>query len=266
MVGNCITVTASDGTNTGTAIYTGDITVDKTVPTVTGVIEDGIYNISKTITFNEGIATLNGGAFTSGSQAVDEQTYTLVVTDAAGNSTTTHFTIDKSAPTVNVPTSTSTQNTSITVQANATDTTTMQYLFNKDGGDQGTWQTENTYNFTGLAANTAYAIKYMAKDAVGNTSGYSAVLNVTTTAVPGPLVGAVTMMELRDLTNNDNASDIRVLFRGATNESNIASYKIIVAKGTIDEATASGLTATSYMALPKKRQLKIISNMPSNST
>ncbi|MGE5701646.1 MAG: Ig-like domain-containing protein [Clostridia bacterium] len=75
-------------------------TIDKTVPVVSGVTEGGLYNVNKTITFNEGTATLDGSAFTSGSAVSAEGTHTLIVTDAAGNVTTVNFTIDKTPPTV----------------------------------------------------------------------------------------------------------------------------------------------------------------------
>ena len=331
------TIVVTDAAGNAATVH---FTIDKTAPIVTGVTEGAIYNTSKTITFNEGTATLNGGAFTSGSQAVAEGEHTLIVSDA-GNSTTVHFTIDKTLPTnpiisinpttstngtvtvtivfaadanvksyninggesnsytapfivssnctiyaacaddagnwsgevsyvisnidvidntpptVNVPIETHTS-ISITATANATDISTpLQYLFNIGGVDQETWQDSNSYIFTGLTASTAYVIKYKAKDSVGNISDYSTILNVTTLAPTTSQAGAVTMMELRDLTNNDNASDIRLLFRGATNEANIASYKIIVSKGTIDEATASELPAARYMAVAKKGNLRL---------
>ncbi|ADY52959.1 Fibronectin type III domain protein [Pseudopedobacter saltans DSM 12145] len=79
-------------------------TIDKTAPIVSGVTNSGLYNTDKTISFNEGTATLNGSTFTSGSVVSAEGTYTLVVTDAAGNSTTVSFTIDKTPPTTTVAT------------------------------------------------------------------------------------------------------------------------------------------------------------------
>ncbi|MGE7091802.1 S-layer homology domain-containing protein [Lysinibacillus sp. NPDC048646] len=75
-------------------------TIDTSAPIVTGVMNGGIYNTNKAITFNEGTATLNGAAFVSGSQVSLDGVYTLVVTDAAGNVTTVSFQIDKVAPTV----------------------------------------------------------------------------------------------------------------------------------------------------------------------
>ncbi|MFD1628881.1 Ig-like domain-containing protein [Pseudopedobacter beijingensis] len=81
--------------------FTGDTyIIDKTPPTVTGVTNNGLYNTNKTITFSDGTATLDNVAFTSGSTVSAEGTHTLIATDAAGNSRTVIFTIDKTAPTV----------------------------------------------------------------------------------------------------------------------------------------------------------------------
>jgi len=77
-----------------------NFTIDKTPPTITGVTNDGFYNANRTITFNEGTATMNGAAFTSGSTVSSEGTYTLIVADEAGNVTTVNFTIDKTPPIV----------------------------------------------------------------------------------------------------------------------------------------------------------------------
>ncbi|WP_043931158.1 Ig-like domain-containing protein [Bacillus sp. EB01] len=75
-------------------------TIDKTVPKVTGVTNNGFYNRDVKVTFNEGKATLNGVTFVSGNVVKAAKVYTLVVTDAAGNKTTVKFTIDKAAPKV----------------------------------------------------------------------------------------------------------------------------------------------------------------------
>ncbi|OLS41324.1 Ig-like domain-containing protein [Bacillus sp. MRMR6] len=74
--------------------------IDKTPPTVSNVINGFAYNKNVAPTFNEGMATLNGEAFTSGTTVSEEGSYTLVVTDAVGNETTATFTIDKTAPVV----------------------------------------------------------------------------------------------------------------------------------------------------------------------
>src|SRR5690606_24242901 len=75
-------------------------TIDKTVPEITGVDDGALYNEEVTVSFNEGTATLNGATFTSGTVITDEDAYTLVVTDAAGNADTVMFTIDRTVPKV----------------------------------------------------------------------------------------------------------------------------------------------------------------------
>ncbi|MGE7842387.1 S-layer homology domain-containing protein [Lysinibacillus sp. NPDC093712] len=87
----------TDGAGNTTTI---SFTIDKTAPFVSGVAEGGSYNSSKTITFNEGTATLNGNPFVSGMSVDAEGSYVLIVTDGAGNTTTISFTIDKTAPIV----------------------------------------------------------------------------------------------------------------------------------------------------------------------
>ncbi|MFJ7922223.1 S-layer homology domain-containing protein [Lysinibacillus fusiformis] len=74
------------------------IVLDTTAPIVSGVVNGASYNMERTITFNEGTATLNGHQFVSGTSVDTEGSYTLIVTDAAGNSTTMTFTIVKTAP------------------------------------------------------------------------------------------------------------------------------------------------------------------------
>ncbi|MHA7965828.1 InlB B-repeat-containing protein [Paenibacillus sp. CAU 1782] len=79
--------------NTGMA--QASIELDTTAPFVTGVTDGESYNSSRTISFNEGTATLNGNGFISGSSVDAEGSHVLVVTDAAGNSVTITFNIFK---------------------------------------------------------------------------------------------------------------------------------------------------------------------------
>src|SRR5690606_18562055 len=73
-------------------------TIDKTVPEITGVDDGASYNTDVAPAFNEGTATLNGEPFTPGTVVADEDNYTLIVTDAAGNADTVMFTIDRTLP------------------------------------------------------------------------------------------------------------------------------------------------------------------------
>ncbi|WP_066248534.1 Ig-like domain-containing protein [Neobacillus drentensis] len=91
------TFVASDEAGNKTTVT---FTIDKTAPVVTGVEDNGLYNREVTVSFNEGTATINGKEMTSGTVVWEEGTYTLVITDAAGNKTTIEFTIDTTAPVV----------------------------------------------------------------------------------------------------------------------------------------------------------------------
>ncbi|MED5017263.1 S-layer homology domain-containing protein [Paenibacillus chibensis] len=76
------------------------ITLDTTPPRVTGAENNKLYNNVLNIFYDEGTGTLDGKSFVSGSEVSGEGTHTLVVVDAAGNTTTIIFTIDVTAPVV----------------------------------------------------------------------------------------------------------------------------------------------------------------------
>lgn len=83
-------------------------TIDRTNPTFLGttlsgvtVLSGGIYNTGIRFTFNDANlagATLDGVPYTSGSLINTEWNHRFVVTDEAGNSTGTYFTIDTTLP------------------------------------------------------------------------------------------------------------------------------------------------------------------------
>ncbi|SHP76890.1 Internalin-A precursor [Mycobacteroides abscessus subsp. abscessus] len=98
-VGTIITVYAKDALGNLSSKVTVVVT-DKTAPKVSGVSNNAYYNKDVKITFNEGKATLNGSAFKSETIVKNSGTYTLIVTDSAGNKTMVKFTIDKTAPKV----------------------------------------------------------------------------------------------------------------------------------------------------------------------
>ncbi|MHA7965443.1 immunoglobulin-like domain-containing protein [Paenibacillus sp. CAU 1782] len=70
------------------------VTVDNIPPAVNGVEDDEIYKEYPTVSFEEGVATLNGEPFESGTKIEANGEYTVVVTDAAGNSTVITFVVD----------------------------------------------------------------------------------------------------------------------------------------------------------------------------
>src|SRR5690606_31585748 len=92
--------------------------IDKTVPVVTGVDDGASYNEDVTVTFDEGTATLNGEDVVSGTSISDEDEYTLIVTDAAGNADTVNFTIDKTVPEITGAEDGASYNSDVTVTFN----------------------------------------------------------------------------------------------------------------------------------------------------
>ncbi|MCM1444295.1 MAG: hypothetical protein NC096_03230, partial [Candidatus Amulumruptor caecigallinarius] len=76
-------------------------TIDKQAPNVTGVENGEYYDEDVTITFDEdATATLNGNPIENNTVVSEEGSYTLIVTDEAGNKNEIKFTIDKQAPEV----------------------------------------------------------------------------------------------------------------------------------------------------------------------
>ena len=74
--------------------------IDRTSPIISGLIEGKQSYREVTLLFNEGIASLNGNPFTSGTKIVKEGKYILKVTDQMGNTTIREFSIDRTSPIV----------------------------------------------------------------------------------------------------------------------------------------------------------------------
>lgn len=184
----------SSGTSPVGSIYVDNI--DKVTPIITGVSNGGVYNVSKTITFNEGTATLNGNSFLSGGSASNDGIYTLIVTDAAMNKTTSGFTIDKTLPAISLKTtggtlvsSGSCLNASIVV--NATDANLLSKEIKKNGAVI-TWPTNNTLTKDGLFTITV-------KDKAGNVRTATFIIDKTAPKIVGKNLSGV------DVPNNDSA-------------------------------------------------------------
>ncbi|TDQ73713.1 MBG domain-containing protein [Sphingobacterium yanglingense] len=151
--------------------------IDKTAPIVTGVTHGGVYNDNRMIGFNEGDATLNGASFVSGTTVSTEGNYTLIATDAAGNSTTVQFEIDKTAPMVPAAFVATGQNGRIllTWSANTEPDLDKYILYVKPEGGvkvhladvvKGT----EHYTYSGLPNGKTYEFYLVAADQVGNQS------------------------------------------------------------------------------------------------
>lgn len=139
----------------------------------------------------------------SGLTAGTLYTYYVVAKDAAGNTSLASISLnvttappDTQAPTV--PTNLSSSiigQTSITLNwaASTDDSGVTGYDVYKDGiKANASTITATTYNVTGLTAGTTYAMTVIAKDAAGNQSAASTVLNVAT-LLPTPTLESFTM-------------------------------------------------------------------------
>ncbi|MDR6998880.1 lamin tail domain-containing protein [Neobacillus niacini] len=183
--------------NATTVIFT----IDQTAPKVTGAADNGLYNQDVLITFNEGTATLNGEDFESGTKVSKEGTYTLEVKDGAGNGTTVHFTIDKTAPvlkvTVDKPILSTPNHKMETIKVNLDDSDTLSGInsvvlesitvneTNTSADDiqdasYGTRDTEFKLRSerNGTGNGRVYKITYLAKDKAGNTTRTTATVTV----------------------------------------------------------------------------------------
>lgn len=67
--------------------------IDKTAPVITGVTEGASYNVRVKLEFNEGTGSLNGNTISNGAVVGTKGSYTLIVTDRAGNAATVHFSL-----------------------------------------------------------------------------------------------------------------------------------------------------------------------------
>ncbi|HHY22072.1 MAG TPA: S-layer homology domain-containing protein [Bacilli bacterium] len=101
-------LTAGDGLKTvklevrdpagNVAALSKTITLNTVGPSVTGVVNGGIYNSDVVISFDKGTATLNNASFINNTTVTQEGTYKLNITDIAGFETEVNFIIDKTAP------------------------------------------------------------------------------------------------------------------------------------------------------------------------
>ncbi|WP_339318037.1 S-layer homology domain-containing protein [Paenibacillus sp. FSL R10-2734] len=188
------TVVGTEGTYTFIAVdaagnsTTIEFKIDKTAPTVYGIINNGIYKADMTITFNEGTATLNGSPFTSGTTVSTEGSYKLIVADAAGNITTVNFTIDKSAPTVTGVADGTSYNVDRTITFN-----------------EGTATLNGSPFTSGTTVSTEGSYKLIVADAAGNVTTVNFIINKSVPTVTGVADGTSYNMD-RTITFNEGTA------------------------------------------------------------
>ncbi len=163
--------------NIGTAV-SASIELDTTPPQVVGVVNGGLYNSAVTLSFNEGVATLNGTSVTSPYMVTDEGDYTLIVTDDVGNTTTVSFKIDRTPPDGEVTINNGiqwTNNVNVTLRLSglSSDTHQLQITNNPaDFNDHGGWlPIAATISWTLTPGDGEKTVYVRFKDRAGNISG-----------------------------------------------------------------------------------------------
>lgn len=202
------------------------VTVDKTAPVISGVENNKTYNQDVTPIFNEGTAKLKGNAFISGTVVSTEGEYSLIVTDAAGNSTTVNFSIDKTAPTVTLTRSPDkdVSNTDYTVTVNyGSDAVIKKYRL--DG-------VENTYTSpVNVSSEGLHAFIAFAKDAGGNVSGQvqtSFIIDKKAPIVTGVEDGKIYIQSVTPVFNEGTAILNEQVFSSGTKITQDGIYTLVV--------------------------------------
>lgn len=236
------TLVVTDAAGNTTTVH---FTVDGTAPAVSGVTDGAFYkDASKTITITDAstvTATLNGPPFTSGGTVSAEGTYTLVATDAAGNATTVHFTIDRTAPVITVGSYTTTPtngNITVTAQTNEGTLNAASHTFTANG----------SFTFT-------------ATDAAGNTTNKTVTItNIDKTApvVTGVTEGKASKDSLTIAIADDNT------VTATLNGTPFTSGATVSAEGTytLVATDAAGNVTTVHFTIDKTAP--VISDTPDN--
>ncbi|WMT41819.1 hypothetical protein RE628_04965 [Paenibacillus sp. D2_2] len=115
------------------------ITLDTTPPVIAGVLNGEKYKVNVTPIFVDASPTtaiLNGSPFANGTTITQDGHYTLTVTDAAGNTNTFQFTIDKTpfAGTIQINQGSGyTNDTNVTLNLTVTELNGARMAFSNDG-------------------------------------------------------------------------------------------------------------------------------------
>lgn len=232
-------------------VTTREFTIDRTTPIVTGVKSKQLTNKSVTVTFNEGSATINGKNIASGQTVVTSGSYTLRVTDEAGNVTLLTFTIDKVAP--SKPSISTLTNKSTNVTGKAENGTTVSISY--DGRTYTTKaSTAGTYSYSLKTTKAGATVTVRAKDAAGNlsTAASSKVLNTFATFTVNTVKSSAT-----SVTGKGNRAATVQAFVGTKAISKTAkvdskgNYKLTIPRQKAGVTVTVKMTQTGYQELKK---------------
>ncbi|WP_324679137.1 malectin domain-containing carbohydrate-binding protein [Hymenobacter sp. GOD-10R] len=220
-------------------------TIDRTPPVVSGVVNGGVYNSARTITFDEGTATLNGNPFTSGSTVSTEGTYTLVVTDAATNATTVSFTLDLAAPTGTLAINggaARTNSTSVTL--NLTSSGATQMRFSNDGTTFTAFEPiASTKAWTLPTGDGPKTVYLQLQDAAGNIS--ASITDDILLDQTAPTVTSLTRFSPTTIATNLTSVTFRVIFSESVTGVEVSDFTLNTGGATGNVTAVSG-TGTSY--------------------
>ncbi|MFS0553607.1 Ig-like domain-containing protein [Brevibacillus sp. 179-C9.3 HS] len=228
-----------------------DIVLDTTSPTVTGVANNTVYNTDVKIDFTEGTATLNGSPFTSGTKVSSDNNYLLIVTDAAGNTTTITFIIDRTAPTG-----------SVNINSGAAYTRNQDVMLTVDGRDGGSGNVQMSFSsdnttwtafepflpakpFTLLPPGEGEKTVYMKlMDGAGNTASFEDQITLDMT----PPTATMVINEGKEATSTEkvaltiSASDVHgaVQVSLSNDSSTTGDWQPVPPSNTLDWTLASG--------------------------
>ncbi|MBH5318631.1 S-layer homology domain-containing protein [Paenibacillus sp. GSMTC-2017] len=228
-----------DSANAISSIYSDSIVLDTTNPVITGATNGGLYNRNRTITFNEGTATINGSNFTSGATVSSEGTYTLVVTDVAGNRTVSTFIIDKTAPIVSGVTNGASYNTDKTITFS-----------------DGTATLNDTAFSSGSTVSSEGVYTLVVADAAGNSATITFTINKTAPTVTGVTYGASYNTD-RTITFSEGTATLNdIAFSSGATVSAEGAYTLVVTDAAGNSAiitftinkTAPTVTGVTYGA------------------
>ncbi|MFT9846638.1 S-layer homology domain-containing protein [Aneurinibacillus sp. REN35] len=231
--------------------------IDTVPPIMTGVSNGQKVNTDLTISFNEGTATLNGLLFTNGTTISNEGFYTLVVTDAVGNTTTISFTIDKTPPTGSFTINNGaafTSSDSVTLDITESGSTDMR--FSNDGSTWSSWETvKSTKSWILTAGDGSKTVHMQLRDDAGNElsltnsitlAGPPEAPRITADDINNVIMGLTTAMEF----SVDGGSYIQYTGNNHPNLSGNHTVRVRVAANAVTGAPAGAETVLTFTTNP----------------
>lgn len=180
------TLVATDAAQNSTLVA---FTIDRTPPPVIGVANNAFYRFSVSPIFSEGVGTLNGQPFVSGTQVNAEGAYSLVVADGVGNATSITFTVDFPNPPRLFTLSLEVLDDSVILRWTA-DATFFQIERSENGGAfllQSSTVFGSEYTDTALTRGVPYSYRVTAqRDGLSESKETSAFLPIPDTTPPEP--------------------------------------------------------------------------------